>query len=110
MGKYIYLNNFPSQDAVKGQEFKGDSDLEKTLLDRGVIGVGEPTVKAVDAKKVESLTAELEESNKKVESLTAELEKVSSEAVATIEDLKSLVLEAVRLKGKEPEGFKKYKG
>lgn len=42
----VYLNNFPRENAIKGQEFKGNSDLKEELLNRGIIG-GEEVVEEI---------------------------------------------------------------
>jgi hypothetical protein len=94
----IYLVNFPSQDAVKGQEFLGDSSLEAELVKRGIIGNGEPTV--AKSEEVEIFTAE-------IKSLKAKLVAKSEE----VETLKSIVEEAIAsAKGTVPESYKAYLG
>lgn len=93
----VYLNNFPSQNAVKGQEFKGDSNLEKQLLQRGIIGDGKKTVETIDtaAKDAEILA----------------LQETVAAKDTEIEELIALVEEASQLpKGQTPDGFSKYKG
>ena len=37
----VYLVNFPSKNATKGQEFNGTPELEKELLKRRIIEKGE---------------------------------------------------------------------
>ncbi len=47
-----YQNNFPRENAVKGQEFKGDSALKAELLERGIIaGDEEKEVQQVEKPK-----------------------------------------------------------
>lgn len=85
MGKFVYLNNFPREKAEKGQEFKGNSDLQEELLERGIIGDGKVTKEVVDTSVLE-----------------AELEVAQAEIVR----LNGLVKEAIGLaKGTAPEGF-----
>jgi len=91
MKKLVYLNNFPSQDAVKGQEFQGDSDLEKSLLTRGVIGDGEPTVKTVDSSETKNANKELEAKVTTLEDANKELEA----KVTTLEDANKTLEEQV---------------
>ena len=38
MRSLVYLNNFPRENALKGQKFKGTSELEEELLGRNIIG------------------------------------------------------------------------
>ena len=94
MKKLVYLNNFPSQDAVKGQEFQGDSDLEKSLLTRGVIGDGEPTVKTVDSsetknanKELEAKVTTLEDANKTLEEQVGFMKQIEANTKEQIEKL-----------------------
>ena len=63
MKTLIYLNNFPRENAVKGQEFKGNSDLKKELLDRNIIGTGEVTAVGNVESKLEAQIKLLEEKN-----------------------------------------------
>lgn len=47
-----YQNNFPRENAVKGQEFKGNSALKAELLERGIIaGDEEKEVEQVEKPK-----------------------------------------------------------
>jgi hypothetical protein len=74
----VYLNNFPSQNAIKGQEFKGSKELESELFNRGVIGDGEITIVNVSAdsnEKVEALEKEKTELEKKLKTVTDSLAK-----------------------------------
>ena len=56
----IYLNNFPREKALKGQEFKGNNALEKELLERGIIGKGKPTIKPITNSALEEKVLALE--------------------------------------------------
>ena len=134
----VYLVNFPSKNATKGQEFNGTPELEKELLERGIIGNGEITVEQDNSNNndllitIENLKKDLEEKNKIIRDSTfdtktslvqekmeqiEELEKQVNEKnegiaalMVVIEELKSLVEEAIALpKGQIPEGFVKYK-
>lgn len=134
----VYLVNFPSKNATKGQEFNGTPELEKELLERGIIGNGEITVEQDNSNNndllvtIENLKKDLEEKNKIIGDSTfdtktslvqekmeqiEELEKQVNEKDAAvsalmvvIEELKSLVEEAIKSKqGQIPEGFVKYK-
>ena len=66
----VYLVNFPSKNATKGQEFNGTPELEKELLERGIIGNGEITVEQDNSNNndllvtIENLKKDLEEKNK----------------------------------------------
>lgn len=103
----IFLTNFPTMKAVKGQEFKGDKTLEKMLLLRGVIGTGEATVKTFDNSELAAKDEEIASLNEKLVVKDEELLKMSE----VIADLVSLVEEATQLpKGQVPDGFSKYKG
>ena len=103
----IYLVNFPSMEAVKGQEFKGDEALEKMLLLRGIIGTGEVIVKTFDNSELVAKDEEIASLNEKLSAKDEELSKMG-EAIA---DLVSLVEQTSQLpKGQVPDGFSKYKG
>jgi len=95
--KLIYLNNFPREDALKGQEFKGNSDLEKELKERGIIGDGEVTTEKVDEsafKDAKAKIAKLEEENSKLEEEVLNLHGFVEEAIALA-------------KGTVPDGYEK---
>lgn len=94
----IYLNNFPREDAVKGEKFVGDDKLEAELLKRGIIGNGDATVESSNyAKQIEVM-------KQKVSSFDAEKE----ELLEKIEVLDGLVQEAITLpKGQVPAGYEK---
>ena len=53
--EFIYLNNFPREDAVKGQLFEGNDALKEDLLGRNIIG-------AVETSEDNSLPSTEEES------------------------------------------------
>ena len=127
----VYLVNFPSKNATKGQEFNGTPELEKELLERGIIGNGEITIEKDNSNSnelleiIDSLKKEIEEKNDFIknsesEELKSLVEKQKLEIdekaknidglMAVIEELKSLVEEAIKSKqGQIPEGFVKYK-
>jgi len=58
--KLIYLVNFPSQKAVKGQPFAGDEKLKDSLKKRGIIGEGEVSVeeKKEENQKISTIEGE----------------------------------------------------
>ncbi len=92
MSKIVYLVNFPSGDAVKGQEFIGSSDVRKVLEKRGVIGDGKISVENEDTSKLEAKVSELEEANGGLE--------------AKVSELVGFVQAAIELpKGQVPNGF-----
>jgi len=113
----VYLNNFPREGAVKGQEFSGDKKLEEELLKRGIIGNGKVEKKAnVDAKELDDTNAKIEELEAKVYELEVfnddaiaknlELNAKIKELEAESEKLNGFVKEAIELpKGKAPEGY-----
>lgn len=70
-----YTNNFPREDAVKGQEFKGADTLKAELLKRGIISEGGVTAPTpADAKKELSICkGKLIVANKKIAVLEKEL-------------------------------------
>lgn len=127
----VYLVNFPSKNATKGQEFNGTPELEKELLERGIIGNGEITIEKDNSNSnelleiIDSLKKEIEEKNDFIknsesEELKSLVEKQKLEIdekaknidglMVVIEELKSLVEEAIKSKqGQIPEGFVKYK-
>lgn len=127
----VYLVNFPSKNATKGQEFNGTPELEKELLERGIIGNGEITIEKDNSNSnelleiIDSLKKDLEEKNDFIknsesEELKSLVEKQKLEIdekaknidglMVVIEELKSLVEEAIKSKqGQIPEGFVKYK-
>lgn len=133
MEEMVYLNNFPRENALKGQKFDGTSDLEAELLERGIIGnrckleeegyyeknkLSHPTIEALEARIKELENQEINSSDKKVtlelEAVKAENEKlfVAGEDMAKqIEELVAMVKESISLpKGQEPTGYEKYKG
>lgn len=65
----VYLVNFPSKNAAKGQEFNGTLELEKELLERGIIGNGEITIEKDNSNSnelleiIDNLKKDLEEKN-----------------------------------------------
>lgn len=65
----VYLVNFPSKNATKGQEFNGAPELEKELLERGIIGNGEITIEKDNSNSnelleiIDNLKKDLEEKN-----------------------------------------------
>lgn len=65
----VYLVNFPSKNATKGQEFNGTPELEKELLERGIIGNGEITIEKDNSNSnelleiIDNLKKDLEEKN-----------------------------------------------
>lgn len=133
MEEMVYLNNFPRENALKGQKFDGASDLEAELLERGIIGnrckleeegyyeknkLSHPTIEALEARIKE---LENEERNDSDEELALELKAVKAEneklfvagedMTKQIEELVAMVKESISLpKGQEPTGYEKYKG
>ena len=110
----VYLVNFPSKNATKGQEFNGTPELEKELLERGIIGNGEITIEKDNSNSnelleiIDSLKKEIEEKNDFIknsesEELKSLVEKQKLEIdekaknidglMVVIEELKSLVEE-----------------
>jgi hypothetical protein len=91
----VYLNNFPRENAIKGQKFKGDKTLEEELRGRNIIGEGEEVI--VGVNKGSSL-------DEKIKALTED--KAKSEAKVT--ELTGFLEEAITLpKGQVPEGYEK---
>jgi hypothetical protein len=106
----VYQNNFPRENAVKGQKFEGDKALEEELLGRKIIGEGEITSEADTSKDTEAnatLSAKVEELTEANATLSA---KNDEEVQAEITRLHSLIEEAISLpRGQVPEGYKKAK-
>ena len=73
----VYLNNFPREDATKGQKFKGDKALEDELLGRKIIGEGEELVIEVD--KETSLSEKIKTLTEAEATLKAEITKLEAQ-------------------------------
>jgi len=84
--KLIYLNNFPREDALKGQEFKGNSDLEKELKERGIIGDGEVTTEKVDESAFKDAKAKIAKLEEEVLNLHGFVEEAIALAKGTVPD------------------------
>lgn len=107
MKKIIFLNNFPRENGVKGEEFKGNEEVKAELLGRGIIGEGEiveesEPAKAGNDKKSTDLEAKVTTLTEKVSGLETEKSNLEgekttlTEKVDELEAEKTTLLEAIK--------------
>jgi hypothetical protein len=105
----VYLNNFPRENAIKGQKFEGNKALEEELRGRGIIGEGEEVIVGVNKgssldEKIKALTEDKAKSEAKVTELT----EANTALEAKVTELTGFIEEAITLpKGQVPEGYEK---
>ena len=102
----VYLANFPSENAEKGDEFKGSDTLKQSLIKRKVIGDGELSQ---DAAKANDKIAKLEEDATKANDKIAKLEEDATKANDKIAKLETMLESSVKLAiNKKPDGYDEY--